>query len=289
MSAAARFSMLRPASTPEAVACAVSMPGARWVAGGTALQLEWHRGVAAPEALIALDGIPALRGVSSAEDRIHIGALTALGELERDRAVATLLPPLHAAILAVAAPSIRHLATLGGNVAARNGCLLPALLALDATLLIRDAAGLSRHPLDAWLASAPRPGALIEAVELPALPPHCRWVSRKIGRRAAFTPSVIGVAGLLETDAGTITRVRLAVGGGIVVPRRLVEAEAALLGRNLAAVDWRALRSALAAQIIAPDDAFRSGRYRRLAASHALVWGLGGSVPLRSPRSCPPP
>jgi xanthine dehydrogenase D subunit len=277
-----RLRIARPRTRAEALEVAANAPHARFVAGGTALQLEWSRGMKPPDLLIALCGIDGLTGVSGSGDTLRIGALTPLGELERDARLGRAVPLLTAAILGVGAASIRNLATLGGNVAGRTGCLLPALLALDAMLVGVGPAGVWRRSLQDWLAGELRAGELIEAIELPVMPAGCRWTQRKIGLRAAFTPSVIGVAALIHLDQGRIALARLAVGGGIVAAARLVGAEASLIGRSWESLDWRALRVSLMDEICAGDDAFRSARYRRLAACHALVAGLGG--PLGIPR-----
>jgi hypothetical protein len=93
--------------------------------------------------------------------------------------------------------------------------------------------------------------------------------------RAAFTPSVIGIAGAIELAGEKIASVRLAVGGGLVRPTRLTGAETSLAGRPLKNVDWARLHEELIAEIAAPDDAFRSSRYRRVVAANAFVHGLG--------------
>jgi len=278
MAVPARFSVVRPRSIADAVASITRSPRARYVAGGTALQLEWANGRAAPEVLVSLGDIAELKGVTHADNIVHVGALTTLGELERDRKIASTLPLLNAAIWSVAAPAVRQLATIGGNVAGRAGCLIPALLALDATLSGFGTAGRWQRPLRDWLTSPAVVGEIIAAIDVPAMRGNTRWTSRKIGLRAAFSPSVIGVAGVLNVVAGKIDRARLAVGGGSVAPARLDAAEAWLDGQCWAAVDWPALRERLSAEIVAADDAFRSARYRRLAASNALVSGLGQPV-----------
>ncbi len=94
---------------------------------------------------------------------LRIGALTSLGMLERDRAMKEMLPLLAAAVRSTAGPAVRNLGTLGGNIAGRTGCLLPALLALDARLEIASRAGRTIVPLVQWLADAPST-ELIEAV-----------------------------------------------------------------------------------------------------------------------------
>ena len=115
------------------------------------------------------------------------------------------------------------------------------------------------------------------------------WTTRKIGLRAAFSPSVIGVAGWAFVEGGGVRYARLAVGGGPVTPARRTDAEARLKGARLCEIDRDDLGAALIAEIVAPDDAFRSARYRRRAAANALVAGLFGPesappTPRRSPR-----
>jgi len=277
--------ILRPRSLAAAVEVVARTPSARFVAGGTALQLEWARGLAAPTTLVALGDIADLQGVTRSGDVLRIGALTPLGELERDPEVGIRLPLLAAAILGVAAPPVRHLATLGGNLAGRTGCLIPALLALDATLVGVDLKGAWRRPIRDWLCADAARGEVIATVECRAMRADCRWTQRKIGLRATFSPAVIGVAGLLQVDAGTVGLARLAVGGGNVAPARLPAAESWLTGQACAAIDWQALHERLTAEIVAPDDAFRSGRYRRRAAGYALISGFGGILPeCRLPR-----
>lgn len=254
------------------------------VAGATTTQLDWAKGAPKPEGLIDLSGLAALKGVSVNPDRGSIGALTTLAELAGNNKLSEASPLLAAALRTVAGPSIRNMATIGGNIANRNGCLLPALLAVEANLVLATPGGQFIMPLQEWLAGSPQALELIVAIELP-LRPSQRWTWRKIGLRAAFTPSVVNVAGILAMDGGNITGARLAVGGGVTRPQRLFAAEHLLIGRNDSDLDWAAIREALIETIDAPDDDFRSGRYRRLAAANALVHGLGGALPTLAHRA----
>ena len=277
--------ILRPRDPSEAAALLRRHgPAARAVAGGTGLQLEWAQGVPAPDILVDLAGLDGLSGLAWNAGTLRVGAGVRLADLEADAGVGAELPLLRAALATVAAPGVRALASLGGNVAGRTGCLIPALLALDAEVEELTDAGAGRVPLVDWLDEPADPACLILALHVPAQEAGDRWTQRKVGLRAAFTPSVVGVAAVLQLREGSIAAARLAVGGGRVPPRRLAAAEALLHGRALDAVDWAALHAALLASIAAPDDAFRTGRYRRLAAANALVAGLGdaGALPARA-------
>lgn len=272
----------RPRTAEEALVMAAE-PGARFVAGGTALQLEWARGEPMPTRMIDLGGLPGLRGVSVEGATLRIGALTPLADLLRDSAIREKLPLLAEAVRTTAGPAVRTLATIGGNVAGGSGCLIPALLALDAKARVATGAGSSAMPLATFLRRAPGEPALLEALLVPVQRPGARWTWRKVGLRATFTPGIISAAGLLSLEDGRVVAARLAVGSGVVLPARLPEAEAMLIGVPFDAIDWVALHCLLGDTIDAPVDAFRSYHYRKIVAANALVHGLGGRLPGNAP------
>jgi xanthine dehydrogenase D subunit/xanthine dehydrogenase C subunit len=275
--------ILTPATAGEALARASEGGGAcPYVAGGTALQLEWAKGLPKPDVMISLARLPDMRGISQTDQGLRLGALTPLAALIAEPAVAARLPLLHAALKTAAGPSVRNLATLGGNIAGRTGCLLPALLALDAELEVATLEGTRIVPLADWLAAPPDSLPILLAVRVKPQRDGERFIFRKTGLRAAFTPSVVNAAGRYVVSGDVIADAWLAVGGGIVSPARLTEAEAMLRGASLSSIDWPALHARLLETIAAPDDDFRTGRYRRRVAANALVHGLGGRLPGRS-------
>lgn len=272
--------VVSPASVSQALALH-AMGDSRFCAGGTALQIDWAKGLAKPPSLINLSRISELKGVEDDGAALRIGALTTLADLLKAHAIHARLPLLRGALGKVAGPSIRNQATLGGNVAGRNGCLLPTLLVLGAKVewLTEDAA--TEIHLDAWLAT-PTSKGILTRIMVPSQGADERWLFRKIGLRTAFTPSVINVAARLSMGTeGDIGSARFAVGGGIVAPARLPEAEALLKGCAIKAIDWTRLHACLMETIVPPDDAFRSSGYRKKAAANALVHGLGGELPGR--------
>jgi xanthine dehydrogenase D subunit/xanthine dehydrogenase C subunit len=250
----------------------------RMVAGATALQLEWRRGARPPTHLIDLTALAELSGLSeTASGELRIGAVTRLVEVERSQRVAERLPLLAETVRQVAAPGVRQLATIGGNIASGTGCLLPTLLALAAQVEVFDAGRLSKQPLREWLGGPAQRAGIIVSILVPPMTAYHRATHRKIGLRAAFTPSVIGAAGVLALDgADRISEARFAVGGGITPPQCLDRSGASIIGQPLETVDWQHLRVLIADEIDAPSDHFRSAGYRKTAAANALVAGLGG-------------
>jgi xanthine dehydrogenase C subunit len=268
--------VISPATLSDALALAF-VDDSRLCAGGTALQLDWAKGLQKPARLVDLSRIGDLKGIQATNGVITIGAMTTLAALVDDTRIVVLCPLLHEALGKVAGPTVRNRATLGGNIATRSGCLLPALLVLDATLVIETATGRVQTALVTWL-SAPKEDGIVTEIRLRCQDQGERWAFRKIGLRAAFTPSVINVAARLALDeGGNVAHAPLAVGGGIVPPARLSEAEASLQGAPFADIDWSALRQSLRETIATPDDAFRSANYRKRVAANAIVHSLGGS------------
>ena len=271
-----------PSSVEEALDH-LQLGNARLVAGGSALQLEWAKGFAKPRHLVDISRIAGLKGISQTQTGLRIGATTPLDEILQHADIAEKLPMLRMATAKVAAPSVRNLATLGGNIAGRTGCVIPALLCLDAWLDIATGDGVSAKSLAEWLDTPARHDEMTIAIGLSTIGQGGRHFFRKIGLRAAFTPSVINVAGQLDVQpSGLVADAALAVGGGVVPPRRLSEAEAILKGSPIEAIDWQRLHACLMETIIAPDDAMRSGDYRRRAGANAIVHALGGSLEFSS-------
>jgi len=227
-------------------------PSACFIAGGTALQLAWPGGrLDRP----AIDIAEADMGpVASVEARrLRLAANARLEDLRRDSVVAAHAPVIAGTIEQIGALGVRHLATVGGNIAWRAGDLVPLFLVLDASLQL--ASGATRPLAEfGWPA-----GELIVAVEIPLpLPPRC--TAEKIGLRAAFSPSVVTVAAACGAG-GDVPRI--AVGGGPVSP--------ALLPAPMLSHSFDELATAIARTISAPDDNAATGAYRAQAAGRVLA------------------
>ena len=76
-----------------------------------------------------------------------------------------------------------------------------------------------------------RPGDLITAVELPALPLAARSAYRKVRDRASYAFALISVAAAIRVEKGHVVEARLALGGVAPKPWRARKAEEALIGR----------------------------------------------------------
>jgi CO/xanthine dehydrogenase FAD-binding subunit len=206
-------------SLAEACAALADDPDAEVLAGGTDFMVEVNHGRRRPSAVVAVGGVPELAGWEQVGERVRLGATLTYAELGRAD-LAALAPALALAARTVGSPPIRNAGTVGGNLATASpaGDLLPVLVALDATVRLRSAAGVRDLPVTDFLTgvkqTALAPGELIEAVSVPVARGPQQYL--KVGTRNAMVIAVASLALVVDTDAGTVT-----VGLGSVGPTPL--------------------------------------------------------------------
>jgi xanthine dehydrogenase YagS FAD-binding subunit len=107
-------------STADASLTGEQMPELR--AAGTDLSERRRSGVSRGP-LIDLTALPGMVDIEwGADGAARISALTTIAEIATDARVAQAYPGLAAAAAGLATPQIRHIATLGGNLAQRSRC-----------------------------------------------------------------------------------------------------------------------------------------------------------------------
>jgi CO/xanthine dehydrogenase FAD-binding subunit len=174
------FAYARPASLAEAVAIlAEHGPAARILAGGTDLVIRLRDGTLAPDVVVDLKHIAALRpGVREEAGMIVIGATTVMTDVAADPIVRRHLPALAEAAAVVGSVQIRNRATLGGNIcnASPAADTAPPLLVYDAVVVAEGPGGTRSIPLDDFFVRSGvttlARGELVTAIELPV--PACR-------------------------------------------------------------------------------------------------------------------
>ncbi len=263
-----------------------------FVAGGTLLRTQWENGIAPfPAHLINVSGIRACHELSFSPEVLILGSGMPLQYARENERIKRHLPLLTEALRSVAAPAVRRLATIGGNIASRLGDALPALLVYDADLIWYDGAKERREKLSDWLrlseSAKPPEARLLIRVELPlGHPPLADGETRageqafqpeisvytKVGRREGFTPSVVTIALLGRVSAsGHIERLHVAAGGGQTVPLRLEAVERACRGEKLD----RRLAEEVYAQVLEEfqpcGDRFASADYRKRTAANLIA------------------
>jgi len=99
-----------------------STASAEFRAAGTDISERRRSGVSRGP-LIDISAVPETIGTDwDADGALRIGAFTTIAAIAADARIAQAYPGLAAAALGLATPQIRHLATLGGNLAQRSRC-----------------------------------------------------------------------------------------------------------------------------------------------------------------------
>jgi xanthine dehydrogenase small subunit len=264
----------RPASLAGALRLLREHPGAVVVAGCTDWGVEVNlRGRRAGLA-IAVDRLPELRELIVGDDCIEIGAALTLTEIERR--LAGRVPLLDQLFPQFASRLIRNGATLGGNLGTGSpiGDTPPALLALEASVVLADADGEREVPLAGYFTgyrqSVRRAGELIRSVRIP-LPLAPVTAFHKIAKRRFDDISSVAVAYALDIGDGRVRAARIGLGGVAATPIRAREAEAALEGRAWTAGTARAAAAALESAGTPLDDHRASARYRAAMLRQSLL------------------
>jgi xanthine dehydrogenase YagS FAD-binding subunit len=117
------FAYERAGDVAGAVAAVISHPDAAFLGGGTNLVDHMKLGIATPDLLVDVSGLP-LGGVEEQPDgRVRIGGGVRNSELAGDRLIRERYPVLSRALLAGASPQLRNLATTAGNLLQRTRCV----------------------------------------------------------------------------------------------------------------------------------------------------------------------
>jgi aerobic carbon-monoxide dehydrogenase medium subunit len=216
-----------PTSWSDASALMAEHSSGATVAGG-ATYLMWRAalGEPTPDHLISLHRIEDHDEVGDGS----VGALATLRRVERGPMLGAQRALTMAASI-TAGPSVRSLATLGGNLASGfpQADLVPALLALDVSVHLGDGRTVAvSEVVDKGL----RTEELIARVthELPA---DQGWTGAtlKLSRRG-MDFSIATVSAVLRLEDGEIQEARVAVGSLFERPTRLPALESALVGAD---------------------------------------------------------
>ncbi len=272
-----------------AMACA-ARPEARIVAGATDLALwitKQHRMLGD---LIYVGDAGDLGTIRDTGTSLTIGAAVSL--TDSVAALNAAWPELDEAWQRFASVPIRNSATLVGNLANGSpiGDSMPALMALDATIVLRDGSLERDVPLDAFYLgyqkTARAPGEFVAAVRVPARTADLVLRAYKISKRFDQDISAVFACFALTVRAGRIERARIGCGGVAATPVRARATEAALAGRPWTQATIERAAAILAREFAPIDDMRASASYRRTVLGNLLrrCWleaGEAGAAPTR--------
>jgi carbon-monoxide dehydrogenase medium subunit len=259
---------------PDTMRKALNLLGAhgsrlRVLAGGTDLVRNMNLEFKVPDKILWI-GKLGLEYIRKEDGILRIGAATRMqtagaSKLLQDKAAA-----VSQAAGKMAAPPVRSLATLGGNIcnaspAADTVC---ALLALGAEVSLQSRSTTRIVPLEKFFRgpgkTVMRPGELLTEIRLRPTGKGEGSAYAKVGRRQALTLAVLNAAARVQLDGrGNCLDVRIAIGAAAPTPIRARKAEAVLRGKPFTQEAIARAAEAAVGEIKPIDDVHGTAWYRR--------------------------
>ena len=277
----AQFHYHAPATLDDALQLlALHGDEAKLLAGGQSLVPAMNVRLARPAHLIDINALTELAGVTEADKRIRIGALTrhhdvAIAPLVRER-----LPILAEAARHIAHYAIRQRGTFGGSLCHADPAAEWPLMSvlLDAELCTVSRQGSRRIAAQDFFQSVYTTDLATDELLLHAdmtpLAPGEAWAYRQISRRAGDF-AIVAVAVTLKLDGDTLSAVRITLGGVSDRPLRLTAQEQASLGAVADAAWVSGLASEAAANLQdINEDIHADAQYRRDVVRYLLAQAL---------------
>lgn len=223
------FTLHRPETVEEACALLAADPSAMALGGGTAIQISRRQGALSAGSFVDLSRIPGLSDITATASGLRAGPMVSVRRMETTPLVADVSPLAATAYGKVANPRVRNTASIGGNVAHGDYRLDPpvALLALGAAIEATSAGGTRTIGIADFFVgfqrTGLRPGELVTAIEIPAMPTGATASYAKLSSLSADDWPCASAAALLAPaslpgQVGGLT-LRLAIGALAPVPR----------------------------------------------------------------------
>lgn len=264
-----------PATLGDALAFRAEHPDATIVAGATDVGVRINKTMTVPAAILDLNRVAELDGLAVENGEMVLGARTTWTALEHwceDR-----LPEFHKIIRVFGAPQIRHVGTIGGNIANASPIAdsLPFLFVMEAVLELRSAHGARIVPITEFYKGYKqldmRPGELITRVRLPL--PSADELLRlyKVSRRRDLDIASFTAAIRLRLDGETISQAAIAFGAVGPTVLRARKTEAFLRGRVLDEDTMRRAGDVATSEITPISDVRGSADYRYQLTRNVLL------------------
>ncbi|MGL5817512.1 MAG: FAD binding domain-containing protein [Phycicoccus sp.] len=262
----AAFDYVAPTSVEDALtALAEAGDDAKVLAGGQSLLPILRMRLNAPEKVVDLGRIEALRGIRDDGDAITIGAMTPYHDVVRDPLVREHAGLLAKATSTVADPQIRHRGTVGGALVHADpaGDVGAPVLALGAELTVLGPAGERTVPASEFFRglfeTAVGDGELLTAIRIPK---HTGWGSHyEKFVRVSHQWSIVAVGATVQVDGGRITAARVGLTNMGATPLRAAAVEQALVGKDASGVADACAEAAAGTN--PPSDLNGDADYRR--------------------------
>ena len=240
---------------------------AKVLAGGQSLIPLLSLRLSRFDQLVDLQALEDLRGITTVDGSIRVGAMTTQAAIARNGGAAV-VPLLAKATSHIGHYQIRNRGTVGSSLAhADPAAEYPAVAAaLDASLEIAGPNGTRQVSaadffMSTWV-TAMEPEEVLVAAHFPVWSGTTGWAVDEVARRAGDFAMCGAVCGV-QLDGDRLNRVALALFGVGSVPVRARAIEATLTGAAVEDLDLPDIGAQVAATLDPPGDLHATGEQRR--------------------------
>lgn len=264
-----------PRTLNELARLRLAHPHARLLAGATDIGLWVTKQLRDLGDIVYLGEVAELKRIAVRDGVLAIGAGASLEDAWA--ALVRRAPALTEAWLRFASPPIRHMGTMGGNVANGSpiGDSAPVLIALDAQLVLRQGDELRRLPLADfyvdYMVNRLEAGEFVQAIEVPlAAFDGGTLRAYKISKRFDSDISAVFAALRVRLDGERVADARFVFGGMAAIVKRAAAAERAVIGQRWDEAAAQRAAAALATDFSPLTDLRASAAYRLAVAGGLL-------------------
>lgn len=273
----AKFEYYAPESVESACKLLTEQgEGAYLMAGGTDLLVKIHKGVLKAKAIIDLQKIKGIDGISYEKGKgLTIGAMACLTDVGNHPDIKAHYPSVSKAALATANTQIRNMGTVAGNLcnAAPSADNAPVLMAMGAVVTLKSVKGARQVPLDRFFQgpgmTVINNGEILTSIFVPEPPKGSGTSYQYLSARGKVDIAAVCVGVMLIMDGPVCKDAKIVLGAVAPVPMRAKEAEKVIIGNKVSTERLEKLRLEASRESKPITDMRASAEYRKI-----LVAGL---------------
>jgi carbon-monoxide dehydrogenase medium subunit len=233
-----KFEYHAPLTLDDALGLLDELDKAKPIIGGTDLIVAIKQAACTPNHIVDLNRISDLNYIKEEEGFIKIGATTTLSQVASNPLSGS-ISSLHDAVCRIGSPQIRNRASITGNIVNASPAADTAgpLIVHEAEIMVKSIDSTNIMPVEELFVGPKinclEPGELVTEIRIPVPPENSASAFKRIGRRRAFTLSVVSSSTYIRTEDKTCIDAKFAFGSVDMTPLRINEIEELLKGREL--------------------------------------------------------
>ncbi len=266
---------LSPPNLAAALQMLEAYPDATIVAGATDIGVRINKSLTIPQKILDLNRVHELASVAIEDDELVLGSRASWTAIEQVCKEA--VPEFHKIVSVFGAPQIRHVGTIGGNIANASPIAdsLPFLHVMESILELQSAHGTREVNINDFYKGYKKfdlqPGELIARVRVP-LPAESDWLRLyKVSRRRDLDISSFTTAIRLRLDGDVISEASIAFGAVGPVVLRARRTESFLRGKLLTEDTMRQAGEVAIAEVTPISDVRGAADYRYQLTRNVLL------------------